>query len=330
VGIDLIPQNAPRPNREDLKRRVADLATKGVFIGTSSWKYFGWCGMLYDEARYVYRGKFAESRFNKNCLNEYAEVFKTVCVDAAYYKFPDRRYLGEMVSQVPADFQFGFKVTDAITLKRFKNLPRFGARAGQINPDFLNTDLFASAFLKPCEEFRQHVGLLMLEFSRFWPNDYEHGRDFLADLDLFLSRLPKGWPYAVELRNKQWLVPDYFACLARHGITHVFNSWEAMPPVSEQLALSDSQTNPSLIAARFLLKPGRKYEDAVKEFQPYDKTKEVNNEARSAGARLIAEGILVPHRKTYIYVNNRLEGNALATIEAMIKFGQSAPVASLV
>jgi hypothetical protein len=25
-----------------------------------------------------------------------------------------------------------------------------------------------------------------------------------------------------------------------------------------------------------------------------------------------------PRRKTYIYVNNRLEGNALATIEAMV------------
>jgi uncharacterized protein YecE (DUF72 family) len=59
----------------------------------------------------------------KNCLAEYAEVFKTVCVDAAYYKFPDRRYLEGMVSQVPPDFQFGFKVTDEITLNRFKNLP---------------------------------------------------------------------------------------------------------------------------------------------------------------------------------------------------------------
>ncbi len=47
--------------------------------------------MLYDESRYVYRGKFAVSRFEKNCLAEYGEVFKTVCVDAAYYKFPDTK-----------------------------------------------------------------------------------------------------------------------------------------------------------------------------------------------------------------------------------------------
>jgi hypothetical protein len=97
----------------------------------------------------------------------------------------------------------------------------------------------------------------------------------------------------VELRNKHWLVPDYFACLAKHGVTHLFNSWEATAPVSEQMSLEGSITNPSLVAARFLLKPGRTYEEAVQMFQPYDRTKEVNEEARSAGAKLIVEGILV-------------------------------------
>ena len=126
--------------------------------------------MLYDESRYAYRGKFAEARFERQCLAEYAEVFKTVCVDAAYYKFPDRRYLEGMVSQVPADFLFGFKVTDEITVKRFTNLPRFGERAGQPNENFLNADLFASAFLGPCEPFRKNIGLLMFEFSHFYPS----------------------------------------------------------------------------------------------------------------------------------------------------------------
>jgi hypothetical protein len=85
------------------------------------------------------------------------------------------------------------------------------------------------------------------------------------------------------------------------------------------MALPGSQTNPQLVAARFLLKPGRKYEDAVKSFQPYDKTKEVNAPARQAGAALIGAGKMNPDRKTFIYVNNRLEGNALETIKAMLE-----------
>ena len=306
-------------DREQMRAKAADLAAQGIFVGTSSWKYPGWQGMLYDESRYVWRGKMAQSRFERNCLSEYAEVFKTVCVDAAYYAFPSVKYLEGLAAQVPPDFQFGLKVTDEITVRRFPNLPRFGNRAGQPSPGFLNPEAFIHKFLKPCESIRSKIGVVMFEFSRFYPGDYAHGRDFVADLDRFFSGLPRGWPYAVELRNKHWLTPEYFSCLRNHGVTHVFNSWEAMPSVSDQMAMADSRTNPGLVAARFLLKPGRKYEDAVKAFQPYAETKEANNEARQAGAALIREGRLEKAtRKTFLFVNNRLEGNALETIVAMV------------
>lgn len=305
--------------REKMKQVAAELAANGVFTGTSSWKYDGWFGQLYTPARYEYRGKVAKTRFERECLSEYAEVFKTVCVDAAYYTFPSDKYLAGLVEKVPSDFQFGFKVTDEITVRKFPNLDRFGIRAGKPNENFLNSDLFSRAFLKPCEAIRQNVGVLMFEFSRFHQSDYEHGRDFVADLDKFFGALPKGWPYAVEMRNKHWLAPEYFACLSRHGITHVFNSWDAMPPVNEQMALEGSRTNPQLAAARFLLKPGRKYEDAVNAFKPYDRVKDKNPDARTAGKALIAEGKEAgPKKKTFIYVNNRLEGNALETIAAMV------------
>jgi len=303
-----------------MKLKAANLAAEGIFIGTSSWKYEGWMNMLYSPERYEYRGKVAKTRFEKGCLSEYAEVFKSVCVDAAYYTFPSEKYVEGLASQVPEDFQFGFKVTDEITVKKYPNLPRFGIRAGQRNENFLNSDLFSSAFLKPCEAIRTKVGICIFEFSRFHSLEYEKGADFVADLDRFFGGLPKGWPYGIEMRNKYWLNSEYFACLSRHGIAHVFNSWDAMPPVSEQMALPGSFTNSHLRAARFLLKPGRKYEAAVKEFQPYDRVKEVNSEARTAGKLLITGARSAqPKPKTLIFVNNRLEGNALETIAAMLE-----------
>ena len=48
--------------------------------------------------------------------------------------FPSEKYLDGLVSQVPSDFQFGFKVTDEITVRKFPNLPRFGVRAGFCPP----------------------------------------------------------------------------------------------------------------------------------------------------------------------------------------------------
>jgi len=306
--------------REQMKLQAAALAEKEIFIGTSSWKYPGWLGTLYDRARYEWRGKFAETRFNRDCLAEYGEVFKTVCVDAAYYTFPARKSLEGLAAQAPDDFRFGFKVTDTITLKKFPKLDRFGERAGKANENFLNARLFSTMFLSPCEAIRPKVGLLMFEFSRFYPSDYEHGRDFVNDLDRFLGELPGGWPYGIELRNRAWLKPEYFDCLARHRVAHVFNSWEAMPPVSEQMAMAGSRPHPDLVAARFLLRPGRRYEEAVRTFAPYDAIKEENPEARSAGRALIAEGQAAgPKRQTFVFVNNRLEGNALESIAAMLE-----------
>jgi uncharacterized protein YecE (DUF72 family) len=307
-------------DRDELKGRLSALAEQGVYVGTSSWKYPGWCGALYDRSRYEFRGRFAQSRFNRGCIGEYAQVFKTVCVDAAYYTFPTPKYLEGMAEQVPEEFRFGLKVTDTITIKKFPNLDRFGDLAGKPNENFLNAELFVTSFLEPCRAIRSKVGLLIFEFSRFWPVDYQHGRDFVADLDQFLGRLPKDWPYGVEIRNRPWLRPQYFECLARHQVTHVFNSWEAMPAVSEQLKLPGSQTNPELVAARFLLKPGRRYEEAVKTFEPYDEVKEVNPDARAAGRELISQGRAAgPKRRTFVFVNNRLEGNALVTISAMVR-----------
>jgi uncharacterized protein YecE (DUF72 family) len=275
--------------------------------------------MLYEAARYEWRGKFAQSRFERNCLAEYASVFKTVCVDGAYYAFPTRGSLESLASQVPPDFQFALKVTDEITVKTFPNFDRFGERAGRNNEHFLNADLFASSFLEPCEVLRPRTGLLIFEFSRFQPWEYAHGSQFIADLDAFLAKLPKGWPYGVEIRNKLWLTPEYFDCLARNGAAHVFNSWDAMPAIADQMALPGSRPHPGLVAARFLLKPGRKYEEAVQLFKPYDRPREINDEARKSGKALIREGKTSPDRKTFIYVNNRLEGNALATIAAMLE-----------
>jgi glycerate-2-kinase len=60
------------------------------------------------------------------------------------------------------------------------------------------------------------------------------------------------------------------------------------------------------------------YEQAVKAFEPYDAIKEENPEARATGRALIAEGQAAgPKRRTFVFVNNRLEANAISTVAAM-------------
>jgi hypothetical protein len=112
--------------------------------------------------------------------------------------------------------------------------------------------------------------------------------------------------------------PDYFAAFARHGAR--FNSWSDMPPVSEQIALPGSFTSPEFAGARFLLKPGRKYQEAVDLFSPYSEVKESYPDAGAAAAELILQMLIKQAiRKLFLYINNRLEGNALLTIMAMLE-----------
>jgi len=305
-----------------LREALAALAERNVYVGTSSWKYPGWTGQLYDEQRYLYRGKFAESRFERDCLEEYAQVFRTVCVDAGYYKFPSPEYIAGLCAQVPDGFRFCFKVTDEITARTFPRLERHGNRAGQRNPHFLDAELFRAAFLASCERHREKIGVLIFEFSHFHPRDFERGRDFVDQLDAFLAQLPTEWQYGVEVRNRTLLHPDYFAMLARHRVAHVMNHWSRMPPVGEQWTMPGVLSAGDFTAARFLLKPGRTYEQAVESFSPYNMTKEVNTEARDAAGSIIRARIAAAEstrvRPSYLLVNNRLEGSALNTIRAIL------------
>lgn len=101
-------------------------------------------------------------------------------MDAGYHHFPTEQYLAGLAEQVPADFKFGFKVTDEVTLKTFPSLPRFGMKAGTQNPNFLNPELFRESFLKPCQFIHSKVGPLIFEFSTFQKREFE---DWWRDSD---------------------------------------------------------------------------------------------------------------------------------------------------
>ena len=283
---------------ENYRARLAGLAEQGVFIGTSSWKYPGWSGLVYDEQRYLTRGKFSEAKFNRSCLAEYSQTYRTVCVDAGYYQFPTEAYLANLCGDVPEGFRFAFKVTDDITIKKFPNLPRFGPKAGTFNANFLNPALFRERFLGPCAPYRDKIGPLMFEFSTFHKHEFEHRRDFIAALDAFFADLPREWEYGVEIRNKNWLVPEYFSMLRSHGVAHVFNNSTRMPSIAEQIALPDSETA-GFSVSRFLVKPGRSYDEAVRTFQPYQSVQEPNDEARGA-AKTLVKGALQKKRRGYL------------------------------
>jgi uncharacterized protein YecE (DUF72 family) len=313
-------------DRDWLAGTLGWLAERGIYLGTSSWKYPGWLGKIYDRERYLTRGNLSQSRFERDCLREHAEIFPTVCVDAGYYAFPTPKGMERLMEQTPDHYRLTFKVTEDITVRNYPKLARYGTKAGKANEHFLNADLFQLAFLQTLQPWREKIGVLIFEFSRFHPRDFAKGRDFVDALSSFLEALPKGWRYGVEVRNRSLLQPDYFAMLKQREVAHVFNAWTKMPTVSEQLDLEGSLDGTNFRTARLLLKQGRTYEEAVEKFSPYDQIKEPNLEAREAAAKLIALTLqakaIARREKLFLYVNNRMEGCSAETILAIVKLLQ--------
>ena len=309
----------PAFDRMTLAAKLTALAEKGIYLGGSSWKYEGWLGQIYRLERYITRGKFSKKRFEATCISEYAETFRLVCGDFSFYQFPSPEFWRKLFDSAPPTLKFGLKVPEEITCKRFPNHPRYGARAGQDNPSFLNAEAFEALFLQPLAPYMDRLAVLIFEFGTFSKQTYAEPQQFFADLAEFLAKLPPGFRYSVEIRNQDYLLPEYFETLRTHRVAHVFNAWTRMPTLAAQTQIPDAFTA-DFTVARALLRQGRPYELAVKTFSPYTETKDENPEARAALRELMVRAQRMG-QTAYLFVNNRLEGNAPLTIQAVTGSG---------
>lgn len=64
-------------------------------------------------------------------------------------------------------------------------------------------------FLQAMDCLDEKLGPLLFQFGYFNKKAFPHVKEFLARLALFLKKLSKGYRFAVEIRNKNWLVPEF-------------------------------------------------------------------------------------------------------------------------
>jgi uncharacterized protein YecE (DUF72 family) len=281
-----------------------------VRFGTSTWNYPGWRGLVYHRD---YGPKGAAARM----LEEYAAfpLFRTAGIDSSFYGPPTEAVLKSYAEHSPPGFPFVSKVWSQLTIHTFTKA-QDPARAGKVNPDFLNPELFVEEVYEPYRRtFADHTGPFVFEFQTIAKSSGIGAERFAERLDEFFSEIPRDAPYAVEIRNDEFLTPMYFAVLREHGVAHVFSSWTRMPPLGHQLDLPGSITAP-FIVARALLRPGRTYNEAVDAFAPYDRIREPNPKLRRDLVRLV-ETAVQTRIPAYLLVNNRTEGSAPLTIAAV-------------
>jgi len=266
AGAGPVPGTVPVPPQPELLA-LAAAVPENIKFGTSGWSTDGWAGDVYHR---VYRGAQPAAR-----LEEYVRypLFRMVGVNSAFYESPSETILDAYARVLPQGYACNAKVWDRITARRFIRDRRWGSDAGQLNPDFLNARLFLDKVLKPYTRvFRRQAISFVFQFQAMRGPDLVGDVEWAERLDQFLGQLPRDFHYAVELRNAELFTASHGEVLRRHGVAHVFNSWTEMPPIGTQLdlpwTLGGAGGGAGFTVARALMKPGRKYAEAVRRFGP--------------------------------------------------------------
>jgi len=307
------PARPPRPvpgtsleQRYERFRVLAAALPAGLRMGTSSWSFPGWQGI-------VYARRHGAATLSKDGLREYAAhpLLRTVGIDRTYYApIPDDD-LARYADQLPAGFPCCAKAPAAVTAPTLRD--RGHARP---NPDYLSVARFEQDVLEPfARRFRSHAGPFVLQFS---PTSLRRAADagrFIEGLDAFLGALPRDFQYAVEVRDRWVLTDAYRAALARHGAAHVYNYWSAMPLPGAQARVVDPGAQP-FVMVRLLLRPGTWYEEQRQVFAPFNALASPDEDMRRdvLGVVRQAQHLGCP---VFLLVNNKAEGSSPLTIEAL-------------
>ena len=273
-------------------------------IGTCSWKYDSWKGLIYLDRPRI------------NHLEEYARHYDTVEIDQWFWSLhgPDRISLPRpdvvrtYVDSVPENFSFSVKVPNSITLTHFYRKSRTEPLTP--NPHFLSPTLM-SEFLESLAPMGKRLGPLMLQFEYLNKQKMNSQDEFLEKLDDFISACPGDFTYCVETRNPRYLNKPYFDFLARHGMGHVFIQGYYMPSIFE-IYRETGQMVKDLAVIR-LHGPDRKGIE-TKTGSVWNKIIEPKDD-ELAELKAMLEDLLARGVSAYLNVNNHYEGSAPLTIE---------------
>jgi len=258
-----------------------------IRVGTSAFTADGWEGSFYPNGLAP-----------REQLSYYATQFDTVELDNTFYRTPALSTVQGWYAKTPPGFIFAAKVPQVITHEKV----------------LVDCDEDLSHFLKTMEALGEKLGPLLFQFGYFNKSKFKSGSEFLARLKPFLKRLPKGFSFAVEIRNKNWLDPRYADVLREHGVALALIDQAWVPRPWEMKEKFD------LITADWTyvrwLGDRKGIEEQTK---AWDKTI-LNREPEIAEWVQILKRVVARGIKAFAYANNHYAGHGPATVKLFWDF----------
>lgn len=175
-----------------------------ILIGTSAFTADGWPGSFYPKGM-----KPADF------LSYYATKFNTVEPDNTFYRVPSVSTVEGWNNKTPKGFIFAAKVPQVITHEKV----------------LVDCQDDLHHFLTAMDTLGDKLGPLLFQFEYFNQKAFKTQADFLAVLKPFLKKLPVGYQFALEIRNKNWMNAEFADALTERGIALALidQSWVPRP-----------------------------------------------------------------------------------------------------
>lgn len=286
----------------------------GVRLGTSSWSFPGWSGLVYDPA-----ANLDEAALARHGLAAYAAhpLLRTVGLDRTHHAPLPAGDFARFAAQVPDDFRFVVKAWQ--DLLRPHTVEETAWHRGLArNPHFLSGAVAEAAVVRPAQEgLGAKLGVVLFQFPPLRRAESGSPAVFAERLAAFLAALPPGPAYAVELRTRELLSRALAQVLDRAGASPCFVAHPAMPPLARQAEVCDPARYP-LLLVRWMLHAGQTEEGARLRYQPFDRLVDEDPGLRQSIAALVrqAGGAGQP---AFVIVGNKAEGSAPLTLAALAR-----------
>ena len=300
--------------------RLATLAGQlppRLYLGTSSWSYPGWDGLVWD-------GAYSESRLAREGLGPYSHhpLLRCVSIDRTFYQpLSSAQYAG-YAAQVPASFRFVVKAPAAVcdaVLRDDKG------RATQPNPLFLDPLRARQDYAEPAlAGLGRRLGALVFQLSPLpaaWLADlpalYARLGEMLRALPSLRDEAPDA-VVAVQVRDAALLTPAFAAVLREAGATYCLGLHARMPPIEDQLPMLRALWPGPLVCRWNLHRRHGAYghEKARVLYEPYTQIADADRQTREALAK-VALATCAAGWPAYITIGNKAEGCAPASVSAL-------------
>jgi uncharacterized protein YecE (DUF72 family) len=309
-----------------------DAMVRGEFyIGTCSWKFESWRGLLYSDpvssvTDFTLSGP---GKVPTNYLAEYSQRLGTVEIDqwfwslfpGRYPRLPTIEVVEEYRESVPQDFKFAVKIPNSITLTHYYQQDKSAPLVE--NPHFLSTKLF-SQFLNCLEPMQGKLGPLMFQFEYLNKNKMASAAEFQNNFSGFITQLGKNdrigkilnqGMFHVEIRNPNYLTPTYFEFLREYRLGHVFMQGYYMPDI-----LSTYDKYKDYIEGATVIRLMGRDRKAIEKLtaDKWDQIVDPKDEELGNIISMINE-LLDRKIDVWLFVNNHYEGSAPLTIQKIVK-----------